>query len=117
MHLNTIHTWIHGHNQSIILATDSEGEAIGACVFSVDRQPFAKLESLYVEDDHQGQGVGSALLAEVERLTWDDDCEHITLTLHADSKLADWYASRGYLPCYMHPDAKPGTLELHKSLS
>jgi ribosomal protein S18 acetylase RimI-like enzyme len=70
------------------------GRIVGVAYAVMDDKEVV-LYLLYVRPENQGQGVGSALLAEVER--WKLKAGKIRLeTLRDNEQAVDWYVSRGF---------------------
>jgi len=97
-----IHELIRGPLTRIVLAHVA-GALIGSVLLAEERGG-AYLGMLTVKPSAQAQGVGRALLAEVERITRSERLgKHIRMTVIAQrSELIAWYARRGYLPTGEH---------------
>jgi GNAT superfamily N-acetyltransferase len=68
-----------------VLLAELEGQVVGLATLYlraviVDEAPFARLAALIVAEESRGTGVGSALVAEAERLAREAGCSKIEVT-------------------------------------
>lgn len=57
----------------------------------------ATLSAIYVDPDHWGEGVGTALLARIEEFCRDEGCEALEIRVLAENRVGrSFYRSRGY---------------------
>ena len=87
---------------SRVLVAESGGEVLGFAHAgsrdSLYKGRIAELYSLAVRGDAQGSGIGSALVAEVERLYKAEGCAQIILGSRVEREAAHrFYEARGYL--------------------
>ncbi|HEY6882061.1 MAG TPA: GNAT family N-acetyltransferase [Polyangiales bacterium] len=89
---------IRGPSTRIVLASDAR-ELVGS-VLLAEQRARTYVGMLTVKPRMQTQGVGRALLAEVERITRDEQLgDRIRMTVIGQrSELIAWYARRGYVP-------------------
>ena len=51
----------------VYIITDESGDLLGGCILSVDGLKTASIYDMWVEEEYRDQGIGSQLLAELER--------------------------------------------------
>ena len=76
------------------------------------QQPFALVENLVVDANHRKQGVGAAMLAEVERVCLEADCSKIMLM----SSVHRAEAHRVFLKAGYSGDAKRGFVRYRRQM-
>jgi ribosomal protein S18 acetylase RimI-like enzyme len=92
------------HPSAMVLLARADGRAVGAavCVFSFSTfvgKPTVNIHDFAVLPDCQGNGIGSAMLAEVERCARERECCRITLEVHDTNEGAKrLYARTGFGP-------------------
>jgi len=92
------------HPSAMVLLAIVEGRAVGisVCVFSFSTftgQPTVNIHDFAVLPDYRGQGVGHAMLAEVERRARGRGCCRITLEVHdTNAGAKSLYAETGFGP-------------------
>jgi GNAT superfamily N-acetyltransferase len=82
----------------LLVAEDSAGTVIGYALTTVTpllhtNGSSAQLQELVVDDAHRGEGVGTAIVEEVERVCRDRSVRQITV---ASRRSADFYERIGY---------------------
>jgi ribosomal protein S18 acetylase RimI-like enzyme len=74
-------------NQAVFVAESEAGTVCGFVsvfiVYTVQSEPFAELGGLVVDENHRGQGIGTALIAETEK--WAKQRGFSTLRLRSRS--------------------------------
>jgi GNAT superfamily N-acetyltransferase len=80
----------------VTLAAYKDDEVVGVALFAI-QAGVGKLNQLIVASDHRGQGVGSALLAEFERICRQAGCHKVTLKTFWRSDPLHFYQRRGYV--------------------
>jgi ribosomal protein S18 acetylase RimI-like enzyme len=85
-------------DSSLLLATE-EGDAIGCCVIERRDAGRAYFGTFAVRPGLQGGGIGKQLLAEAERIAFEDwGASTVEMTVIAQrEELIAWYVKRGYL--------------------
>lgn len=92
------------HPSAMVLLAKVDGRAVGTavCVFSFSTfigKPTVNIHDIAVLPDYRGQGVGHAMLAEVERCARERGCCRITLEVHDTNDGAKrLYAHTGFGP-------------------
>jgi ribosomal protein S18 acetylase RimI-like enzyme len=95
---------LHGHPMAMVLLAFVDGRAVGTAVCVWSFSTFAGRPSINIHDfavlpEFRGQGVGRALLGEVERRARERDCCKITLEVHDTNEGAKrLYESFGFGP-------------------
>lgn len=78
-----------------VVADDGEGNLVGMAFASQSKAGVAELHQLYVDPEHQVQGVGTMLLAEIEMAF--PDVEKLSLGVVAkNQKALDFYQRKGF---------------------
>ncbi|TNF33253.1 MAG: GNAT family N-acetyltransferase [Deltaproteobacteria bacterium] len=93
-----------------LVAEDGEGQVVGCVIFRVDPGETGQLMQMAVDPSLQGQGVGRALVAEVERRVAADGVREITL--HARQVALGFYERLGYA-VYGEPYTEVGIPHRH----
>lgn len=75
--------------------TDGNGTLLAGCVAEVYCWNVACVDVLWVDGRYRGRGLGSALLAEVERAAGEEGCSLIHLDTF-DFQAKEFYIKRGY---------------------
>ena len=75
-------------------AVDAEGNIIGGCLGLGIAWDFGFIDILWVDEAYRGQGIGSALLAEVEGVL-KENCNLVYLDTF-DWQAKDFYEKQGY---------------------
>ena len=88
------------------LAACKDDKVVGVALFTI-QAGVGKISQLIVAADHRGQGVGSALLAELEGICHHAGCHKVTLKTFWNSSPLRFYQRRGYvvegvLRCDLH---------------
>jgi GNAT superfamily N-acetyltransferase len=78
------------------LAAYKDDEVVGVALFAI-QAGVGKLNQLIVASNHRGQGVGSALLAEFERICRQAGCHKVTLKIFWRSDPLHFYQRQGYV--------------------
>ncbi len=78
------------------LAAYKDDEVVGAALFTI-QAGIGKINELIVAADHRGQGVGSALLTELEGICRQAGCHKVTLKTFWRSDPLRFYQRRGYM--------------------
>jgi len=95
---------LHGHPMAMVLLAFVDGRAVGTAVCVWSFSTFAGRPSINIHDfavlpEFRDQGVGRALLGEVERRARERDCCKITLEVHDTNEGAKrLYESLGFGP-------------------
>ena len=76
-------------------AVDAEGKIIGGCLGLGIAWDFGYIDVLWVDEAYRGQGIGSALLAEVESVLKREGCNLVYLDTF-DWQAKDFYLKQGY---------------------
>lgn len=99
-----IEQYVHAEGLGVTRGPDGEG-VVGFVMFHVERGLYEQdvrrgiVENVYVAPDHRGAGVGSALLEYAEERLEDDGVDVLSLSvLVENTRVRDWYESRGYSP-------------------
>jgi len=79
-----------------ILAAYHDDKVIGVAVFTI-QAGLGKLNQIIVATDYRGKGVGSALLAEFERICRQAGCHKVTLKTFWESGTLPFYQRQGYV--------------------
>lgn len=92
------------HPSAMVLLAMMDGRPVGAavCVFSFSTfvgKPTVNIHDFVVLPDCRGQGIGHAMLAEIERRAKERECCRITLEVHDTNQGAKrLYADYGFGP-------------------
>ncbi len=78
--------------------TDGEGNIIAGCIVGIDRWKVACLDTLWVDERHRRQGLGSALIREAERAAREKGCYAMTLGTF-DFQARPLYEKHGFTVC------------------
>ncbi len=78
-----------------VLARDEAGQVIGG-VLGESIWGWMLIETLWVHEDHRGQGYGRQLMVEAERVARERGCQHITLETFSFQALP-FYQKLGYV--------------------
>ena|SRR3989344_4993217 len=93
----TLRAKIQAQPDSILVAT-IESEVVGS-VYMVQDIWNSFIFRLAVQTNFRGQGIGSRLLDESEKILKDKGCKNVALLVRADEgELIDFYKNRGYKP-------------------
>lgn len=96
------------HRQAVNLVADRFGVPIGYAGAVHGARPRAKLLTIHVHPDARGNGIGSALMDELETRLRARKARHLELEVHADNDVAQaMYRSRGYEVVREDPEAYP----------
>ncbi|MEO1575891.1 MAG: GNAT family N-acetyltransferase [Pseudomonadota bacterium] len=98
--------WFDGEapNVRVLAATDDDSALAGAAMLSLrpellSHEPSAHLEALAVSPDHEGRGVGSALLDACHARARDEGARSITLhVFDTNQRARQLYQRKGYTP-------------------
>ena len=91
-------------NPAYILLAAKQNERLAGFAMGIiceelygDCKPFMVIEDLIVDKTQQRRGVGSALMRELEKCAWENDCCQIIFVTEADRTQAyRFYRSLGY---------------------
>jgi GNAT superfamily N-acetyltransferase len=84
------------------------GRLVGGCTGStVDVWRWLTIDTMWVDEDVRGRGLGKALLAAAERQARDRGCDWSKLNTW-DFQAPDFYARRGYVEYGREVDYPPG---------
>ena len=93
---------------NMIILGETEGRVVATCQLtfisglSLRATRRAQVESVRVASDLRGQGVGHAMMAEVERRATDAGCRMLQLTMHTSrDRTRTFYESLGYTPSHI----------------
>jgi ribosomal protein S18 acetylase RimI-like enzyme len=95
---------LHQHPMAMVLLAFVDGRAVGTAVCVWSFSTFAGKPSINIHDfavlpEHRGQGIGRALLYEVERRARERGCCKVTLEVHDTNEGAKrLYESFGFGP-------------------
>lgn len=79
-----------------VVADDGEGNLVGMAFASQSKAGIAELHQLYVDPEHQVQGIGTQLLAEIEMAF--PDVEKLSLgVVSKNQKALDFYLRKGFM--------------------
>lgn len=81
--------------QRYTLAAREDRELIGAAVFKIEAG-LGKLSQMMTGAEHREQGIGGAMLAEVEEICRREGCHKITLKTYWNSEAQRFYEGDGY---------------------
>ena len=83
---------------ALLKITDEAGELIAGCIVEIDRWKVADLDTLWVDEKHRRQGLGSALIREAERVARGKGCCAMTLGTF-DFQARPLYEKHGFTVC------------------
>ena len=78
--------------------TDGDGTILGGCIVWLGDWGTAIVDTLWVDERYRGQGLGAALVRDVERVLAEKDCRLVILATF-DFQARPFYEKQGYLPC------------------
>lgn len=78
--------------------TDGDGNIIAGCIVDIDSWRIADLDTLWVDKNYRGQGLGSALIREAERAAREKGCYVMTLGTF-DFQARPFYEKHGFTVC------------------
>jgi GNAT superfamily N-acetyltransferase len=87
-------TWSRLIEAGWLVVAEMEGDVIG--FGGIDIEAVEQLKWLYVLPEHQGNGIGSKILEELERVGWSSGLSAIRL--HAAPNAVEFYRRHGYRP-------------------
>lgn len=87
--------------------TDPEGAVIGGCLGEIYCWKVMSVDVLWVDPDHRGRGLGTALLGEMEQIAREQNCSLIHLDTF-DFQARDFYLRQGYEVFGVLEDCPPG---------
>ena len=89
----------HYDNPSVELVAEENGEIVGLIDVELDGEGGGMIWHVAVHPDHQGRGIGTALLHEAGR-----DLTKIQAWTRDDAATQRWYESRGFvqIDAYLH---------------
>lgn len=82
----------------LLKVTDDEGNIIAGCIVDIDSWKIADLDTLWVDEKHRRQGLGSALIHEAERAAKEKGCYAMTLGTF-DFQARPLYEKHGFTVC------------------
>ena len=88
---------MHAENADLVLVAERDGEMVGMAATTI-RDDHAHIVFLFVLPEHQGKGVGKALLAETTRAIAAHGAHKISLTASDDRRAWQRYLRMGLLP-------------------
>ena len=97
---------LHPHRAFEKKLTDAEGNMIAGCTADLDSIDIVTLGMIWVDEAHRGQGVGSYLLAEVEREI--KAAGGIFVVAYAYDWQKGFFEKNGYVSCGAIPDFPKG---------
>lgn len=92
----------HSHEGGILVevAGDSDtGKAVGYCISSINRFKQGELESIFVEKEFRGKGIGEAMVKHA--LNWmDEQGAHskVIVAVVGNEEVLSFYARFGFMP-------------------
>lgn len=93
------------HGSHILICAVDDKQLIGSVMGVIcgelygDCKPFLVLENMIVDKEYRNQGVGKALISELEKVAADKDCTQIILVTESNrSDACEFYESVGYNP-------------------
>ena len=78
--------------------TDGDGTIIGGCIVCLADWNAAIVDTMWVDERYRGQGLGAALVRDVERVLAENHCRIVILATF-DFQARPFYEKLGYLPC------------------
>lgn len=94
----------------VLKITDEKNNVIAGCAVEINDWGIAEIEPMWVEERYRGQGIGSALLREAERISAEKGCHLSTLLTH-DWQAKGFYEKHGYTLCCTIEDWPKGHRE------
>lgn len=99
-----------------LLVCEDSGELLGTALVCLcqdvmfGHQPFALVENVVVNADHQRKGIGRSVMDYIEAFCLAQDCSKIILQTSSENRgVRDFYTAMGY-----DPDAKIGFIKYRR---